>query len=78
MLHAIIRSERDTFHFFGEVSGYNLETLRHHVRDSARDAEALHLRVEVDPGEREMFTRHAGRWLRRLARAGTTVEVVTH
>jgi hypothetical protein len=75
MLHAEIRSGRDAFHFIGEVSGYNLQTLREHVRQTAREDGAVHLRVNIDPDDQLAFRRYTGKWLPRLAAAGTTVEV---
>ncbi len=75
MLHAVIRSGNDAFHFFGEVSGYNLQTLREHVRESARDDGPVHLRVEIDSNDQKTFRRYTGKWLPHLANAGATVEV---
>ena len=75
MLHAVIRSNRDALHFFGEVSGYNLETLRHYVRQSTRDGDTLRVRVEIEPDDQPAFAKHTARWLPALANAGTVVEV---
>jgi len=75
MLHAVIRSENDTFHFFGEVSGYNLQTLRDHVRETTRDVGPVHLRVEIDHDDQKVFRRYTGKWLPHLADAGATVEI---
>ncbi|HVN87598.1 MAG TPA: hypothetical protein VMW17_22405 [Candidatus Binatia bacterium] len=75
MLHAVIRSARDALHFFGEVSPYNLQTLRDHARQSARDAEALHLRFEIARSDRRAFNRYTERWLPSLKQSGVTVEV---
>lgn len=76
MLHAVIRSGRDdAFHFFGEVSGYNLQTLRDHVRQTVREDGLVHLRVEIDPADRPTFDRCTEKWLSHLTDAGAVVEV---
>ncbi len=75
MLHAVIRSDRDALHFFGEVSGYNLQTLRQYVRESRRDSGALHVRVEIEPGDQPVFAKQTARWLSALVNRGTVVEV---
>jgi hypothetical protein len=75
MLHAVIRSDRDALHFFGEVSGYNIQTLRQYVRESARDGGALQLRLEIEADDQSDFAKHTQRWLPALADAGAVVEV---
>jgi len=75
MLYAVIRSERDAFHFFGEVSGYNLQTVRQHVRGTAADGGPVHVRFEIEPKDQAAFERHARRWLAALGAKGTVVEV---
>lgn len=76
MLHAVVRSEQSALHFYGEVSGYNVQTLRQHVRQALRDGSPVHLRLEILPADREAFGYYAGRWLRALRRSGAMVEVV--
>ena len=76
MLHAVIRTGQDAFHFFGEVNGYNLQTLRQHVRHGAREGGPLHLRFEIEPADEVSFARHGKRWLEALAKRGTVIEVV--
>ena len=75
MLHAVIRTDTDAFHFFGEVSGYNLQTLQQHVRHTARESGVVRLQVKIDATDRDAFDARAGRWLSRLADTGTVVEV---
>ncbi|HUI28289.1 MAG TPA: hypothetical protein VL403_19570 [Candidatus Kryptonia bacterium] len=75
MLHAVIRSGRDALHFFGEVSPYNLQTLRDHVRQSARESDPLHLRFEIARSDRSAFAHYTEGWLPKLRKSGATVEV---
>lgn len=75
MLHAVIRSGRDALHFFGEVSPYNLQTLRDHVRQTARESDAMHLRFEIARSDRQTFAHYTERWLPALRQSGATVEV---
>ena len=74
---AEIRSSTDTFHFFGEANGYNLQTLELHVRETARHAGTVQLRIELDPGDRKAFARQVTRRLRALSNFGTTHVEVT-
>jgi hypothetical protein len=74
MLYAVIRSGREAFHFSGEVSGYNLQTLREHIRRPAPHNGAIHLRIAIDPADEEAFVRYHGKWLPGLARSGAVVE----
>ncbi len=76
MLYAEIRTSRDAFHFIGEVSGYNIETLQQHVRQSLREEGSVRLRLEIQPEDRNAFTRYTRRWLSRLENAGVPVEVM--
>lgn len=76
MLYAEIRTSRDAFHFIGEVSGYNMQTLQQHVRQSVREEGGVRIRLEIQPEDRNAFTRHTRRWLSRLENAGVPVEVV--
>ena len=75
MLHAVIRSGREALHFFGEVNPYNLQTLRDHVRQSAREDRTIQIRVEVDPKDRLTFDHLAATWLPRVQDSGAVVEV---
>ena len=75
MLHAVIRTDTDAFHFFGEVSGYNLQTLQQHVRQTARESGVVRLQFKIDSTDQAAFDATAGHWLSRLADAGTVVEV---
>ncbi len=75
MLHAVIRSNRDALHFFGEVSGYNLQTLRQYVRQSTRDVGPLQIRLEIEPHDQPAFAKHTASWLTALTNAGAVVEV---
>ncbi len=75
MLHAVIRSGRDALHFIAEVNGYNLQTLRQHVRQTSREDGPVHLRVEIDADDQAAFVHYANRWLRGLSQRGTAVEV---
>jgi hypothetical protein len=75
MLHAVIRSEGGAFHFIGEVTPYNLQTLRLHMRDRLHDGSGLRVCFEMDPEDQPAFARHAGKLLAKLRRAGNMVEV---
>lgn len=75
MLHAVIRTDSDAFHFFGEVSRYNVETLRQHVQQTARESGPVRLQLKIDPSDRRAFLAATERWLSRLADNGTLVEV---
>jgi len=74
MMHAIIRNGHDALHLIGHVDPYNLESLRDHTRTMARKG-TLSVVIEVTPSDEERLTRHAGRWLDRLARDGVSVLV---
>ena len=75
MLHAVIRTDVDAFHFFGEVNGYNLQTLQQHVRQTVREGGTVRLQMHIEPADRAAFHASADRWLSRLANAGTVVEI---
>jgi hypothetical protein len=75
MLHAVIRSEQGAVHVIGDISEYNLETLVEHARYSLAHGEAVTMKVEVDPGERDLFLAQSQRWMRRLSRSGVQVDV---
>lgn len=77
MLHATIESDRERFHFSCEVTGYDLETLQHHVQQTARQGSAVRLRLEIEPTDRKAFARFGQEWLPRVANRGTVeVQVV--
>ena len=75
MLHAVLRWKHDAFHFFGDISPYNVQTLRLHVRDRARDGGNVRARFEIDPEERAAFVKCAGPWLAHLRDGGNIVEL---
>jgi len=75
MLHAVIRSGHDALHFFGEVSPYNLQTLRDHVRQSSRESDELHVRFEIGRSDRQTFAHYTDNWLPELRQSGARVEV---
>jgi hypothetical protein len=75
MLHAEIRSRRDALHFVGELSGYNLQTLRQHMTQVMHDSSAVRVHIQVAPSELPFFQRHACRWLPALQARGAIVEV---
>jgi len=72
MMHAVIRTSNDCIHLIGHVDGYNIESLRDHVRGMARHGD-VSLWIELAPGDDEALKRLAGRWLDRLARSGVPV-----
>lgn len=77
MLRAVIHAGTHRFHFSGEVSGYNLEMLREHVRRSLMEAVPVHLRVAIEPSDERAFTRFGNRWFRSASeRPGLRVQVV--
>jgi len=63
MLHAVIRSEMNTVHFFSEVSRSNLEALREYVHDTAEAEGRVWLRMEVDEEEEQEFRQQTQSWL---------------
>jgi hypothetical protein len=73
MMHAVIRTDRDAFHFFGEVNAYNIQTLRYYVRWPAKDAGAVRLRLHVDAADRKALESYGLQWLSKLP--GTVVEI---
>ena len=75
MLHAVIRSDHDALHFFGEVSGYNLQTLRQYVRQGTRDGGTLQVRVEIESDDQPVFAKHTAKWLPALVNSGARIEV---
>jgi hypothetical protein len=74
MLRAVIRSGREVFHFSGELSGYNLQTLRQHIRKPS-EAGTVHLRIQIEPSDEEAFGRYSSRWLPELAKSGAVIEL---
>ncbi len=75
MLHAVIQSGEQAVHFYGEVNGYNLQTLREFVRDSDVGSPGVRLSLKIDPEDQGVFNAHSRRWLQRLSGAGTPVDV---
>ncbi len=75
MLHVRIRTPHDAFHFFGEVSPYNLQTVRQHVRQSLRESGRLTVSLQIDPSDEPLFARFVPAWLRQLGDNGTAVEI---
>ena len=75
MLHAHIRTPHEAFHFIGEATPYNLQTLHQHVRQSMREDGDLELRVELDESDEAAFARSAGRWLPQVIAAGAAVRL---
>jgi hypothetical protein len=75
MFHARICTTHDAFHFIAEVNPYNLQTLRHHVRQSIREDGPLKISLQVDAPDQRAFVRYTARWLPGLIAAGTQVEM---
>jgi len=73
MLHAVIQTDNDAFHFFGEVNGYNMQTLRQHVCQTMREVGSVRLLVRIDPTDREAFKTLGRKWLSNVSE--TIVEV---
>jgi hypothetical protein len=51
MFHARICTTHDAFHLIAEVNPYNLQTLRHHVRQSIREDGPLKISLQVDASD---------------------------
>jgi hypothetical protein len=75
MLHAVIRTRNEAFHFFAEPDLYNLETLQQHVRGARRDSRQVKLEISFDPPSGPDIARRVNRWLHRLSRVGVSVEL---
>jgi hypothetical protein len=75
MLHATIRKGRGTFHFFGEVDGYSLQTLREHVQQTRRGKGAVRLLLEIDDDDKTAFAKCTGGWLPEVVHSGVAVDV---
>lgn len=75
MLHAVIRTDSDAFHFFGEVNGYNLQTLRQHVHQTVRESGPIRLQLKIDPKDQLSFHTAMRNWLSQLQDSGTVIEV---
>ena len=73
MLHALIRTDKDAFHFFGEADAYSLETVREHLPQCVDGR--VRLRFEIDRADQVVFERCTRKWLGHLASLGTVVEV---
>jgi hypothetical protein len=78
MLHAVIRTEHDAFHFFGEVNGYNMQTLCQHVRQSNREGCTVRLQLRIDSIDRETFETHGSKWLSSIAGTRVDIRVRSH
>ena len=76
MLHALIRTDKDAFHFCGEADAYSLETLREHLPQSGDGR--VRLRFEIDRADQIAFERSTRKWLSHLLSLGTVVEVKIH
>ncbi|MGH7787353.1 MAG: hypothetical protein ACRERC_10835 [Candidatus Binatia bacterium] len=75
MLHAVIRTSEEAFHFISEPNFYNLETLQLHMRGARKDASDVRLQISLDSPAPPQFTRRIRRWLGRLSRLGVAVEL---
>jgi hypothetical protein len=75
MFHARICTAHDAFHIIAEVNPYNLQTLRHHLRQSMREGDHVKLSLQIDPSDRRNFDRFTARWLPGLIASGTEVEM---
>jgi hypothetical protein len=75
MLHARIRTPHDAFHFIAEVTPYNLQTLRQHVRQSLREDGQLTISMRIDPSDEIPFALATSNWLPALIAAGARVEL---
>ena len=75
MLHARIRTPHDAFHFIAEVTPYNLQTLRQHVRQSLREDGQLTISMRIDPADEIAFALATSHWLPALIAAGARVEL---
>jgi len=76
MFHARICTAHDAFHFIAEVTPYNLQTFRQHIRQSIRENGPLTISLQIDPDDRRNFARHTAHWLPHLIETGTKVEEV--
>ena len=75
MLHAVIQSGDQAVHFYGEVNGYNLQTLRQFVRSADADRQGVRLLLKIDSDDRSTFDFYSHRWLQRLHGSKTSVDV---
>lgn len=75
MFHARICTPNDAFHFIAEVSPYNLQTLRYHVRQTLREGGQVKLSLQIDPPDERNFVRYTARWLPHLIASGTEVDM---
>ena len=73
MFHARICTPHDAFHFIAEVTPYNLQTFRQHIRQSMREDGPLTISLQIDPDDRRRFARQTSGWLPRLIASGTKV-----
>lgn len=76
MLHAEVRSNETAVHFFGEVNGYNLQTLGIYATQSARfDDRQVRLCLDIDADDESVFAEHWEAWMPRLKAVGATIAV---
>jgi hypothetical protein len=73
MLHAVIQTDNDAFHFFGEVNGYNMQTLRQHVCQTTKEVGPVRLLLRIDPNDQEAFKTLGRKWLSNVSE--TIVEI---
>jgi hypothetical protein len=75
MLHARIHTAHDAFHFIAEVTSYNLQTLRQHLRQSVREGAHVTVSLQIDARDELDFARYTAAWLPDLIEAGINVEM---
>jgi hypothetical protein len=73
MLEAHIASPRGSFYYAGELSPYDLETLRQHLRDSVTEVPATDVHLELTLDDESVVTGIAT-WLRGIERSGVRVQ----
>ena len=72
MLEAHIASPRGSFYYAGELSPYDLETLRLHLRDSVTEVPAVDVHLELILDDESVASRIAA-WLRGIEQSGIQV-----
>lgn len=78
MFQAHIQSGQTAVHLRGDMDAYNLEALQGFAHKAHRDAGPVHLKLCIDPCDRDAFEQQSNRWLRHLVASGTVVEVVVN
>jgi hypothetical protein len=74
MLQARIVSSRGSFYFAAEVTPYDLENLRTHIRDlRGSRAKDVRLELSLDRADDATLDVQMSAWLRRLAAEGVEV-----